>query len=123
MLFRSYIPQESIRIALYRRLLRVASLEELHELEKEVRDRFGTLPESLENLFSISFLRSRGGFYGILSMECTRRETTLTGKGPLFDFLGAAKRWFGKEGRLSGPGGAAGLRDVLLGLRQIKQVL
>ncbi len=118
-----YIPQESIRIALYRRLLRVASLEELHELEKEVRDRFGTLPESLENLFSISFLRSRGGFYGILSMECTRRETTLTGKGPLFDFLGAAKRWFGKEGRLSGPGGAAGLRDVLLGLRQIKQVL
>lgn len=118
-----YIPQENIRIALYRRLLRVGSLDELHDLEKEVKDRFGTLPESLENLFSISFLRSRGGFYGILSMECTRRETTLTGEGPLFDLLRTWKRWSGKEKKLSGPGGASGLRDVLLGLRQIKQVL
>jgi transcription-repair coupling factor (superfamily II helicase) len=118
-----YIPQENIRIALYRRLLRISGLEELRELEKEVRDRFGPLPESLENLFSISFLRSRGGFYGILSMESTRRETTLIGEGPFFEILRTKQFWIGKEKKLTGPGGSAGLRDVLSGLRQIKQVL
>ncbi len=119
----SYIPQESVRIALYRRLLRLGSLAELHEIEKEVQDRFGRPPDSLKNLLSISFLRARGGFYGILSLESTRFETVLTGGGPLFEQLAGTRRWRAEPGRLRGPGGRDALDDLMSGLRHVKQVL
>lgn len=118
----SYIPQETIRIALYRRLLRVDGPEELRELEKEVQDRFGPLPEPLKNLFSVSLLRSRGGKYGILSVECGKRDTVLRGRGPVFDDLKKKKNWYASEGKITGPGGTAGLADVLHALRHGKQV-
>lgn len=118
-----YIPQETVRIALYRRLLRVGRMEELGDIEKELRDRFGNIPESLDNLISVSFLRSKGGLYGILSVECTRMDTTLAGGGPLFDRLIGAGRWIPKNGILVGPGGRAGLRDLLGGIKQMKRVL
>jgi transcription-repair coupling factor (superfamily II helicase) len=101
----SYIPQETIRIALYRRLLRVDGPEELRELEKEVQDRFGPLPEALKNLFSVSLLRSRGGKFGILSVECGKRDTVLRGRGPAFDDLKKRRNWYASEGKVTGPGG------------------
>lgn len=118
----SYIPQESIRIALYRRLLRIDGYEELHSLEKEVQDRFGPLPESLRNLFSVSLLRSRGGIYGIVSVECGKRETILKADGPVFDGLKGTRSWIASGDRLVGPGGAAGLAGILQALRHRKQV-
>ncbi|MEA4952492.1 MAG: helicase-related protein [Aminivibrio sp.] len=118
----SYIPQETIRIALYRRLLRVDGPEELRELEKEVQDRFGPLPEALKNLFSVSLLRSRGGKYGILSVECGKRDTVLRGSGPAFDDLKKRRNWYASEGKVTGPGGYTGLADVLSVLRHGKQV-
>ncbi len=118
-----YIPQESVRIALYRRLLRVSSVAELDDMAKESRDRFGDLPESLENLFSVSFLRSKGGLYGILSVACTRMDTTIAGGGPLFDHLATSKRWIPRNRALTGPGGGTGLKDLLSGIRHLKRVL
>lgn len=116
----SYIPQETIRIALYRRLLRIKDIEELKNLEKEVKDRFGPVPESLRNLFSVSLLRSRGGLYGILSVECGKKETTLKGKGPVFDGLKGKKYWYGMGEKCVGPGGSIGLTDILHALRHVK---
>jgi hypothetical protein len=103
--------------------LRLGSLAELHEIEKEVQDRFGRPPDSLKNLLSISFLRARGGFYGILSLESTRFETVLTGSGPLFEQLAGTRRWRAEPGRLRGPGGRDALDDLMSGLRHVKQVL
>lgn len=117
----SYIPQESIRIALYRRLLRLEGWEELRDIEREVLDRFGPLPQSLQNLFSVSLLRSRGGKYGIVSVESTRRDTVLQGSGPLFDALGKKKNWYGRAKGLIGPGGSSGLADILSAVRHLKQ--
>ena len=117
-----YIPQEAIRITLYRRLLRVRGMEDVIELEREVADRFGPLPESLKNLFCVSLLRARGGEYGIVSMECSPAETVLTGEGPLFAALRGKKSWYGLTGKMVGPGGCTGLGDLLTVLRHMKQV-
>ncbi|MDR1874624.1 MAG: DEAD/DEAH box helicase, partial [Synergistaceae bacterium] len=40
-----YIPQDGVRVTLYRRLLKAASSDEVMELRKEMEDRFGPLPE------------------------------------------------------------------------------
>ena len=118
----SYIPQETLRIVLYRRLLRLEGTKELKELEWEVEDRFGPLPESLKNLFSVSLLRSRGGKYGILSVEWGKDFTIVKGKGPIVEELGRQKFWHEGEGRASGPGGQRAMGDILALLLHGKQV-
>ena len=39
-----YLPQENLRVTLYRRLLKTDSLEEVRELREETEDRFGRIP-------------------------------------------------------------------------------
>jgi transcription-repair coupling factor (superfamily II helicase) len=46
-----YVPDETLRLQLYRRLARVTAEEEIADMEGELRDRFGPLPEEAENLF------------------------------------------------------------------------
>ena len=45
-----YLPQMNMRLNLYKRVSSVESLEELDRIRDEVKDRFGILPESVENL-------------------------------------------------------------------------
>jgi transcription-repair coupling factor (superfamily II helicase) len=54
----AYIPEEYVsdldtRLSLYRRLAKVDSLDEVAVIAQELRDRFGILPESVENLLYI----------------------------------------------------------------------
>ncbi len=58
----AYIPEDFIknsyqRIALYQRLLKLNSEEELKELISEIKDRYGNYPKIMENLFKISQIR------------------------------------------------------------------
>jgi transcription-repair coupling factor (superfamily II helicase) len=45
-----YIPDDNLRLQLYRRLANLTRNEEIAQLEHELRDRFGPLPEMAENL-------------------------------------------------------------------------
>jgi transcription-repair coupling factor (superfamily II helicase) len=49
-----YIGSEALRIDLHRRLALAESDDELRELRAAVEDRYGPLPDPVENLFSIS---------------------------------------------------------------------
>jgi transcription-repair coupling factor (superfamily II helicase) len=49
-----YIGSEALRIDLHRRLALADSDDELRELRASVEDRYGPLPEPVENLFSIA---------------------------------------------------------------------
>jgi len=48
-----YVPNENQRITLYRRLAGVEEPSQLKALVKEMRDRFGPMPEPLKNLIRI----------------------------------------------------------------------
>jgi transcription-repair coupling factor (superfamily II helicase) len=48
-----YIASEALKIDLHRRLALAQSEDELRELQAATEDRFGPLPEPVENLFSI----------------------------------------------------------------------
>ncbi|MBN2104379.1 transcription-repair coupling factor [bacterium] len=56
-----YIPDESIRVNLYKRLSNMASEEDLRLFSDEMRDRFGPLPQSAENLLGLFDLQIFGG--------------------------------------------------------------
>ena len=55
----NYVPGEAQRIDLHRRLALAESEEELRELRAATQDRFGPLPEPVENLFAIQEAKLR----------------------------------------------------------------
>jgi transcription-repair coupling factor (superfamily II helicase) len=49
----SYVDSEALKIDLHRRLALTETEDELRELRVDVEDRYGPLPEPVENLFAI----------------------------------------------------------------------
>jgi transcription-repair coupling factor (superfamily II helicase) len=45
-----YLPEEKLRLRLYRRLAGLTTLKGIEEMSKELRDRFGDMPEPVANL-------------------------------------------------------------------------
>ncbi len=64
-----YLPDVHARLVLYKRIASAASRAELDELQVEMIDRFGLLPEPVKNLFAITALKLRVQPYGIRKIE------------------------------------------------------
>ncbi len=64
----SYIPEESVRMEMYRKIGRCYSREEIHTVEEELQDRFGPLPSPVKNLLAERALRLAAQDYGIRSL-------------------------------------------------------
>jgi transcription-repair coupling factor (superfamily II helicase) len=60
----SYVSLEAVKIDLHRRLALAGSVSDLRELRAEVADRFGPLPDPVENLFGIHEARMLAGELG-----------------------------------------------------------
>lgn len=64
-----YVPDISQRLILYQRLADLRSEEEVYDLNNEIEDRFGRIPEEAKNLISLMELRSILKQTGILLAE------------------------------------------------------
>ncbi len=53
----AYIPDETNKLLVYKRLSRIKDEQELSEMKEELRDRYGIIPEPLDNLLAIIELR------------------------------------------------------------------
>ncbi len=63
-----YVPDQAMRLGLYRRIADAQDLEQVNNLAGEFADRFGPLPESVENLFyqmKVKFLATEAGFSSV----------------------------------------------------------
>ncbi len=78
-----YIPQVSQKIAVYQQLAAARSLREVGEIVASVRDRFGPLPEPLENLVAITELRAIAIRKGVTRVVIDEQRLTL-GVGSAF---------------------------------------
>lgn len=54
---------------MYKRIASVSDSEELQELQEEMIDRFGLIPEPLKNLFKIGRLKLKAGPLGIRKID------------------------------------------------------
>ena len=64
-----YMPDVHMRLMLYKRIAAAESLEILHELQVEMIDRFGLLPDPAKNLFRIANFKLRAKQLGIRKMD------------------------------------------------------
>src|SRR6185295_5412597 len=60
----SYIASEALKIDLHRRIALVEDEDELRELEVATEDRYGPLPEPVDNLFTIQLAKLRVSLLG-----------------------------------------------------------
>jgi transcription-repair coupling factor (superfamily II helicase) len=60
-----YVPDDAQKLHLYRRLTKISSVEEVEVLRRELRDRYGPLPDEAERLLATGALRLLGTRLGI----------------------------------------------------------
>jgi transcription-repair coupling factor (superfamily II helicase) len=64
-----YLPDVNMRLTLYKRLSNCQTKEHLHELQVEMIDRFGLLPNEVKALFQLAELRQFGDQLGLKKIE------------------------------------------------------
>ena len=64
-----YLPDVNMRLTFYKRLANCQNKQQLHELQVEMIDRFGLLPESVKALFQIAEIRQIGEQLGLKKIE------------------------------------------------------
>ncbi|HKK05759.1 MAG TPA: transcription-repair coupling factor [Gammaproteobacteria bacterium] len=74
----AYLPDVHERLIMYKRIASAATAEELRELQVEMIDRFGLLPEQTKNLFRITELKLKAGRLGVRKIDIGERGGRLT---------------------------------------------
>jgi transcription-repair coupling factor (superfamily II helicase) len=65
----SYLPDVHLRLVLYKRIAAAASAEELRELQVEMIDRFGLLPDPAKHLFAVAEMKHDATRLGIRKLD------------------------------------------------------
>ncbi len=63
-----YVPEQGMRLKLYRRLAELESAEELEAMQEEFQDRFGAFPEEVNNLFYYMGVKVKANAAGLSSV-------------------------------------------------------
>ncbi|HEY4647462.1 MAG TPA: TRCF domain-containing protein, partial [Gemmatimonadales bacterium] len=74
----TYVPDDDVKLDLYRRLARAATSGEIDGLRDELRERFGPLPIMAETLLDMTRLRVMGAALGLQNVLVRGEEARLT---------------------------------------------
>ncbi len=64
-----YLPDVHSRLILYKRIASISNTDELRELQEEMIDRFGLLPDAVKNLFQVAKIKIKARPLGIRKIE------------------------------------------------------
>lgn len=73
-----YMPDVHTRLILYKRIANAADKAALRDLQVEMIDRFGLLPDAVKNLFRVTELKLRAQAIGIKKVEANAKTGKLT---------------------------------------------
>ncbi|MBI2381080.1 MAG: transcription-repair coupling factor [Gammaproteobacteria bacterium] len=65
----TYVQDVNLRLSLYKRIASAASEEELRELQVEMIDRFGLLPDAAKQLFALTAIKLKAAALGVLKLD------------------------------------------------------
>lgn len=64
----SYIKNNNQRVDIYKKIASIQDQQDVYDVEEEIEDRYGDLPEAVRNLTQIAFIKSIAGDLGITSI-------------------------------------------------------
>ena len=102
----SFIADASLRIRAYRDIAEITTHDQLERLMRDWRDRFGSFPSAVDNLFLLTEIKLAAARSGVSRVEVRERKLMLTRRG---DFILVA----GKFPRLVAPEIEQRLGEVL----------
>ncbi len=105
-----YLPQENLRIGLYRRLGHPMNSREFLETGEELRDRYGPLPGDLQTLLELALIRGEGGRKGF--RQAIVKEGRITLKGVQTYLTSLPRQWMRIGTTAVGPGGSKGVHRL-----------
>ncbi|MDI6703556.1 MAG: transcription-repair coupling factor [bacterium] len=73
----TYIPSSLQRFAIYKRMQAASQVSDVLEIKDELKDRYGKLPEVVENLLKIIELRVRAKHAGVLSIGTSDHKISI----------------------------------------------
>ncbi len=73
-----YIGDIQVRLGLYKRLSSCESEQEIDELQVEMIDRFGLLPDQIKQLFAVTKLKQKAKAIGISKIDASTQGGTIT---------------------------------------------
>jgi len=93
-----YVRDLPVRLGLYRRIGALASDAETEAMAAELVDRFGKLPEEVENLLSVMALKRACREAGVEKLEAGPKGMVLTFRGNAFGNPAGLVRWLSAKG-------------------------
>jgi transcription-repair coupling factor (superfamily II helicase) len=101
----SYIPDVSLRLSFYKRLASSQDSHDLDEIQVELIDRFGLLPDAAKNLVAITGFKHQAQHLGIRRLEASSKggsiefaERTLVQPGYIIKLIQTQSRIYKLEG-------------------------
>jgi transcription-repair coupling factor (superfamily II helicase) len=94
----NYVKDLPVRLGLYRRIGNLSSVEETEAMGAELVDRFGPLPEEVENLLQVMTLKRVCREAGVEKLEAGPKGMVLTFRGNAFSNPGGLIPWIGSRG-------------------------
>lgn len=92
----SYVPDQTARLDIYKRLARAADRDEAAQVGEEMVDRFGRLPKPVENLLYLLGVKLLAGQLGVESITKEQEQIVIRfgeGRGPEALKLPAPEKW------------------------------
>lgn len=74
---KEYINGENYRIEMYKKISMIYSQEDAYDVYGEIEDRYGSVPESVENLIEISLIRSMASQCGISEVKQKEKNVVM----------------------------------------------
>lgn len=65
----SYIPNQQQRIDIYKKIAAITSLADSYEVEEQIEDRFGDIPQPVRNIIDIALLKADAAAVGICEIQ------------------------------------------------------
>lgn len=75
----NYIRNQGLRIDMYKKIAAISSIEDSYSVEEELEDRFGTIPQSVQNIIDTALIKNMASSLGI-------KELTQSDKGLMLTF-------------------------------------
>lgn len=73
----AYVPDEDVKLDVYRRLARATELDDIEALRSELRDRFGRWPDPTDRLLTVFALRIAGAAVGVQTISVRGEEARI----------------------------------------------
>ena len=97
----TYVADLGLRLGLYKRLSDLATTEEIDGFGAELIDRFGPLPEEVEHLLKIVYIKSLCRRANVEKIEAGPKGVVIAFRGSEFANPAGLVRWIGEQGSLA----------------------